>query len=61
MWPRLVVNKILGNRLSNNNFVADFPVDARTCSLLDISSLGQPSLSDNTIRNQRKDNFHDYK
>ncbi|KAI5580000.1 hypothetical protein BDE02_08G126800 [Populus trichocarpa] len=60
MWPRLVVNKILGNRLSNNNFVADFPVDARTCSLLDISSLGQPSLSDNTIRNQRKDNFHDY-
>ncbi|KAJ6689496.1 hypothetical protein OIU85_005862 [Salix viminalis] len=60
MWPRLVANKILGKRLSNNNFVADFPDDAKTCGLLDISSLGQPSLRGNTILNQREDNLHDY-
>ncbi|KAJ6768865.1 TYPE IV INOSITOL POLYPHOSPHATE 5-PHOSPHATASE 9 [Salix koriyanagi] len=60
MWPRLVANKILGKRLSNNNFVADFPGDAKTCGLLDISSLGQPSLRGNTILNQREDNLHDY-
>ncbi|KAJ6890833.1 LOW QUALITY PROTEIN: type IV inositol polyphosphate 5-phosphatase 9-like [Populus alba x Populus x berolinensis] len=62
MWPRLVTKKILGERLrSNNNFVADFPSNAEASSLLDISSLGPPSLSENNILNQRKHNFQNYK
>ncbi|KAI5573588.1 hypothetical protein BDE02_10G089600 [Populus trichocarpa] len=62
MWPRLVTKKILGERLrSNNNFVADFPSNAEASSLLDNSSLGSPSLSENNILNQRKHNFQNYK
>ncbi|KAF9673818.1 hypothetical protein SADUNF_Sadunf10G0063500 [Salix dunnii] len=62
MWPRLVTNRILGERLRSNNFVADFPSNAEASSLLDISSLGQPSLSENSILiNQLKHNFQNYK
>ncbi|KAJ6312841.1 hypothetical protein OIU77_014382 [Salix suchowensis] len=62
MWPRLVTNRILGERLRSSNFVADFPSNAEASSLLDISSLGQPSLSENNILiNQLKHNFQNYK
>ncbi|CAK7326863.1 unnamed protein product [Dovyalis caffra] len=60
MWPRLVANKILGKRLGSNNFVADFPSNVEEASsLLDISTLGRRSLSDNSILNQH--NFGNYK
>ncbi|KAJ6719048.1 TYPE IV INOSITOL POLYPHOSPHATE 5-PHOSPHATASE 9 [Salix purpurea] len=62
MWPRLVTNRILGERLRSSNFVADFPSNAEASSLLNISSLGQPSLSENNILiNQLKHNFQNYK
>ncbi|KAB5538008.1 hypothetical protein DKX38_015541 [Salix brachista] len=62
MWPRLVTNRILGEGLRSSNFVADFPSNAEASSLLDISSLGQPSLSENNILiNQLKHNFQNYK
>ncbi|KAJ9135668.1 hypothetical protein P3X46_032821 [Hevea brasiliensis] len=59
MWPRLVVNKILRKRMGSNNFVADFPSNTEA-SLLEISNLGQPSLSVDTIFNHHK-NTHNYK
>lgn len=72
MWPRLLANKILKNRLlGSNNFVADFPSDSEsttssmrentiTTTIPSSCDFAQPTLSFDTIFNPKKD-VHKYK